>query len=85
MVYDTRDYWVFEFCPSSVIENTAFRKLNLVSSSGKGEKAPTLLGPLERANLSHSRICPVSDTLRSVEHQRMDKDQNPSDSWYMFS
>jgi hypothetical protein len=30
-----------------------FLKLNLFPSSGEGRETPTLLGPLERANLSH--------------------------------
>jgi hypothetical protein len=30
-----------------------FRKLDLFLSSDEGREAPTLLGPLERANLSH--------------------------------
>jgi hypothetical protein len=34
------------------LENTTFRKLDLFPSSGEGEKTPTLLGPLERANLN---------------------------------
>jgi hypothetical protein len=35
------------------LENTTFRKLDLLPSSGeRGEKTPTQLGPLERANLN---------------------------------
>jgi hypothetical protein len=30
-----------------------FRKLDLFPSSGDGKKTPTLLGPLERADLNH--------------------------------
>jgi hypothetical protein len=37
---------------SKKLENTAFRKLD-ISSSGQGEKTPSQLGPLERANLNH--------------------------------
>jgi hypothetical protein len=37
---------------SKKLESTKFRKLDLFPSSGKGE-TPTLLGPLERANLNH--------------------------------
>jgi hypothetical protein len=33
------------------VKNTTFRKLDLIPSSGEGK--PTLLGPLERASLSH--------------------------------
>jgi hypothetical protein len=42
--------------PSSCIpkKNTTFRNLDLFPSSGEGgEKIPTQLGPLERANLNH--------------------------------
>jgi hypothetical protein len=34
-------------------QNTTFRKLDLFPSSGEGKETPTLLDPLERANLSH--------------------------------
>jgi hypothetical protein len=44
--------------PSSCIpKNTMLRKLDLFPSSGKcGEKTPTQLGPLERANLNQSPV-----------------------------
>jgi hypothetical protein len=35
------------------LEETTFRKLDLFPSSGQPRKASTLLGHLERANLSH--------------------------------
>jgi hypothetical protein len=45
-----------------------FRKLNLFPSSGEwGEKTPTQLGPLERANLS-----------RSQKHRTIEKVKEPS-------
>jgi hypothetical protein len=56
MVYKTQNYWVFGLCPSSGIleaKNTTFWKMDLFPSSGEGEVTPTLLGPLERANLNH--------------------------------
>jgi hypothetical protein len=56
MVYDTQNHWVYGHCPSPGILNnkkTEFRKLVLFPSCGKGEKTPTLLNPLQRANLSH--------------------------------
>jgi hypothetical protein len=54
MVYNTRNYWGFGVCPSSgIVKNTPFRKLDLLPSSGERVKTPTLLGPLERANLNH--------------------------------
>jgi hypothetical protein len=34
------------------LENTTFQKLDLFLSSGEGEKTPTQIGPLERANLN---------------------------------
>jgi hypothetical protein len=53
MVYNSQNCWVSVPCPSSgILENTTFRKLDLFLSSGEGE-TPTLLGPLERANLNH--------------------------------
>jgi hypothetical protein len=57
MVYNTRDYYDFGLCTSSGIlkntKNTTFPKLDLFPSLGEGEKTPTLLDPLERANLNH--------------------------------
>jgi hypothetical protein len=54
MVYNTLDYGVFGLYPSSdVLKDTTFRKLDLFPSSGEGLEIPTLLGPLERANLNH--------------------------------
>jgi hypothetical protein len=37
-----------------ITTNTTYRKLDMFPSSGKEREAPILLGPLERANLSHS-------------------------------
>jgi hypothetical protein len=34
-----------------MLENPTFRELGLFPSSGEGRKAPTLLGPLERADI----------------------------------
>jgi hypothetical protein len=39
-----------EFC---ILENAAFRKLDLFPSSGEGKETHSPLGPLERANLNH--------------------------------
>jgi hypothetical protein len=42
------------FPSSCILKNTTFRKLDLFPSSGEGgEKTPTQLSPLERANLNH--------------------------------
>jgi hypothetical protein len=35
------------------LENEAFQKLDLFPSTGKEREMPTLLSPLERANLNH--------------------------------
>jgi hypothetical protein len=53
---NTQNYWVLGLFPSSgILDNTTFRKLDLFLSYGEGggEKTPTHLGPLERANLNH--------------------------------
>jgi hypothetical protein len=48
-------YWVFGLCRSSIIlKNTTFRKMDLFPSSHDVWETPTLLGPLERANLNQS-------------------------------
>jgi hypothetical protein len=55
MVYNTQNYWIFGFCPSSGILKTREHNVSetgSVSVLRKGE-TPTLLGPLERANLNH--------------------------------
>jgi hypothetical protein len=41
---------------SKKLENKAFQKLDLFPSSGKEREMPTLLGPLERANLNHQML-----------------------------
>jgi hypothetical protein len=50
-----QNYWVFGlFLLPGILETTTFWKLDLFPSSGEsGEKTPTQLGLLERANLSH--------------------------------
>jgi hypothetical protein len=55
MVYDTQNYCGSGLCPLSVIKKLEqmFRKLDLFLSSGEGRKIPTVLGPLQRANLNH--------------------------------
>jgi hypothetical protein len=56
MEYNTQNYWVSGLCPSRGILNNfnaVFRKLDPFSSSGEGREAPTLMGPLDRANLNH--------------------------------
>jgi hypothetical protein len=53
MVYITQNYWVFGLCPSSCILKT--REHNVLETgyvSILEWETPTLLGPLERANLN---------------------------------
>jgi hypothetical protein len=55
MVYSTQNYWVLGLCPSSGILETRKQRFGnwiCFRPEVKGE-TPTLLGPLERANLSH--------------------------------
>jgi hypothetical protein len=53
-VYDTQNYWVSGLYPSSRILNIRKHNiLHLFPSSGEGRETPTLLGPLDRANLKH--------------------------------
>lgn len=52
---DKRDYWVFGLCPmSSILRSTIFLKLDFSQPQMKVCKAPTLFGPLERADLCPS-------------------------------
>jgi hypothetical protein len=55
MLYDTQNYWVFGLRLSSGILNIRENKVletGCVRSQVRAE-TPTLLGPLERANLDH--------------------------------
>jgi hypothetical protein len=45
-------------------ENVKFRKLSLFTSSGEGRETTTVLGPLERAELNHSRSKKVNHCSR---------------------
>jgi hypothetical protein len=56
MVYNTQNYWVFGLCPLSAVLKTREHNISETGSISllrlSGE-TPTLLGPLERANLHH--------------------------------
>jgi hypothetical protein len=55
MTKDTQNYWVFGLCPlPGILESRkqCFRNWICFHPHVKGE-IPTLLGPLERANLNH--------------------------------
>jgi hypothetical protein len=59
MVYDTQNHQVSGLRPSSgliMLENTAFRRLNLFPSSGGGTETPTLLGPLELISITGQTV-----------------------------
>jgi hypothetical protein len=82
-------FWTF---PSSRILNMTFRKLDLFPSPGEKVEVPTLLGPLERANINHWNHLPPphlrmeTDTFPKrcvflyLEFRTMDKVQKPSNS-----
>jgi hypothetical protein len=57
MVYNTQNYWVFGLFPSSGILGTRktqrFGNWICFRPQVRGEETPTLLGPLDRANLNH--------------------------------
>jgi hypothetical protein len=84
MLYNTQNYWVFGLCPSSgileprehVSENGCFHP-----QVGGGGKIPTVLGPLERANLNHwtarPDTDPVSETLCFIVSTIPDDRQSP--------
>jgi hypothetical protein len=78
-----RNYWVFGLCPSSDIlkklENTAFRKLDLLSSSGQ-DWDTYCVGPIERAKRHSQFQFPKSCVLRFSECRTMDKVQETSNS-----
>jgi hypothetical protein len=56
MVYNTQNYWVFGFFPSSSIVETRKQRFGnwiFFCPQVREGKKPTQLGPLERANLNH--------------------------------
>jgi hypothetical protein len=65
---------------SRIPENTTIRKLDPFPSSGEGTETPTLLGPLERANLNHWTKLDIAlskgpNTVSvSLRHLRTEKD-----------
>jgi hypothetical protein len=69
IVYNTQDYQISGLCPSSgIIKNT--KEWNIfetgsVSISGEGWEIPTLLGPLESANLSLGNLCQYNSYLNT--------------------
>jgi hypothetical protein len=56
MVYNTQNYWGFRLLPFSGTLETrehSVSETESVSFPGETGNTPTLLGPLERANLNH--------------------------------
>jgi hypothetical protein len=41
---------MFNYYKYEILENTTFRKLDLLPSSGEGRETPTLLGPAVEVN-----------------------------------
>jgi hypothetical protein len=98
MVYNTQKYWVFGLCLSSGFFLNTKEKKNNVSETGsvsvfRWGKTPTLLGPLERANLNHwtnwgrkqiqfPKRCFFSLVFRKI--RTMDKVRKPNISVYKF-
>jgi hypothetical protein len=56
-------------------KNMTFRKLDLFPSSGAGK--PTLLGPLERASLSHRTTDVVDSVINSRDSGGPKKKEDP--------
>jgi hypothetical protein len=56
IMYNTQNHWVYGVCPLSRILNNSFRKVDVFPCLGEGKETPTLLGPLERANLNQSSL-----------------------------
>jgi hypothetical protein len=51
-----QNYWASGLCPSSRILNPIkhnISEMDLLPSTGEGRETPTLMGPLERANINH--------------------------------
>jgi hypothetical protein len=49
-----QDYCIFGLCPlSDIVKNMTFQNWVCFHPQVRGWEAPTLLGPLERANLNH--------------------------------
>jgi hypothetical protein len=65
MVYNTQNYWVFGFFPSSgILDNTTFRKLDLFPSSDEGGGEDTY--SVEPLHL-RTETDPASETLYSLQ------------------
>jgi hypothetical protein len=78
MAYNTQNYWVSGLCQSSRTLNTrkqCFENWIYFSSCEEREK-PTLLGPLERADLQFPKRC----VFWYVDFRMMDEVQKPSNS-----
>jgi hypothetical protein len=73
MVYNTQDYWVFwTFPPSSILETrkhdvSETGSVSVIRYKGGGNKTPTQLGPLERANLTGQ---PLTDLHSYFNHSK---------------
>jgi hypothetical protein len=62
MVYDAQNCWVFGLCPSPGILGTNKHNVSEIGICFRPQvrgESPTLLGPLERTNLSHKVQSPA--------------------------
>jgi hypothetical protein len=85
MVYNTQNFWVFGLFPSSgSLENTTFRKLDLLPSSGGGGRAQLSRWLLPYLPL-RTETEPLSETSCSLQYQTMEKVQQPSNSVWTYS
>jgi hypothetical protein len=59
MVYNTRDFWNFEFCPySGILKSTTFRILDLFPPSGEGVGRQLLVGSYTGKYLKINLVIP---------------------------
>jgi hypothetical protein len=84
IVYNTQVYWFFWTFPSSGILETRKHEVSETGSVSvlrwEGEKTPTQLGPLERANLNHS-----SPGVFSPSHLKTETDPVSEMSCFLVS
>jgi hypothetical protein len=84
--WESTSLWILYITRNSKqLENRTFRELDLFPSSGEGMETATLLGPLERTNLTQLKIetAPVSETLYFLVilgFRKMAKVKKPDDS-----
>jgi hypothetical protein len=80
MACNTRSWWCSPPPPVSlsagVLKNTTFRKLDLFQSSCEGRETSSLLGPLERANLTTEPGLALSNVTNRMSPTLSHEDEN---------